>query len=154
MRHDDQRYEEPPVFSLHDDRPGLINARKTFIDLGDPSGYKWAISYLGSWIHWQKLMRAKWFVAAYNEWVEELNIKLRSEALDVIRSIAHEEGNKSALAAARYIAELEKRSQIKGRPTKVAMEAELKRQVQILDETADDAERIGLKVINGGKNGN
>ena len=40
-----------PVFTLYNDSPGLINARKTFVELGDPSGYKWAMLYLGDYEH-------------------------------------------------------------------------------------------------------
>lgn len=142
------RYEDPPVFTLYEDKPGFINARKTFIELGDPTGYKWAITYLDSWIHWEKLLRAKWFKEAYDSWMVELNAKLQSEAISKIREIAMDPESKSALPAARYLAELEKKRNTKGRPAKATIDAELKRITQIDKDTEDDAQRIGLKVVN------
>jgi hypothetical protein len=147
----DQRSGEA-VFSLYEDIPGLINARKTFIALGDPTGYQWAVTYLDSWQHFQKLMKAPWFRTAFTHWNEELTAKRKSEALAKIREIAMEEGNKSALPAARYLAELDKRSSARGRPTKVEMDAELRKQVNVLEIEDEDMERMGLKVITGGKN--
>lgn len=141
-----------PVFSLYSDRPGLVNARKTFVALGDPTGYRWCMEYLGDWEHWKKLMKCPWFVKAFDAWNDELNIKLRSEAMDVIRAIANEEGNKSALPAARYLAELDKTAK-RGRPGKAEITAEAKKLAEASQDQNDDMQRIGLKIINGGKDG-
>lgn len=138
-----------PVFTLYEDRKGYINARKTFVELGDPTGYQWAMKYLGDWNHWLKLMKAPWFVAAYETWISELNTKLKSEAIGTIREIAAVEG-KSQLPAARFLAELEKSSQ-RGRPSKAEVDANLKRQTKVLEQEDEDLARIGLRVVKGGK---
>ncbi len=144
-------WDKPPVFTLYEDRDGLINARKTFVELNDPSGYKWAIKYLGDWNHWQRLMKCQWFQTAVNAWRDELVMKLQSEAIDVIKEIAQTPEHKSALPAARYLHELGKQSGGRGRPSKATIDAELKREVEARTDTDLDAERIGLRVVQGGR---
>lgn len=148
---------QPPIFSLHEDGERLINARKTFLALEDPTGYEWAMHYLdGSYAHFQKLLRCPWFKEAYDSWVEELRMRLRVKALRTIREIAsgEVEGTPAAtvLAASRYIAEAGwDRKETRGRPSKEELKGELRAQANILSQEREDMERIGLKVINGGK---
>jgi hypothetical protein len=136
-----------PVFTLYEDRPGLINARKTFIELEDPTGYQWAIKYLGDWSHWLKLMKAPWFREAYETWLDELSIKLKSEAIQKIRAIAEKEGDKQALPAARYLADETWNKSPRGRPSKAQLQGELKKEVERLSIEDEDAKRIGLRVV-------
>lgn len=146
-----------PVFTLYDaDKPGYICFRTTFVELNDPTGYQWAMKYLGDWEHWEKLVKCKWFQEALTKARDEIYIKNRSEALNVIRDIALAGDVKSRLPAARYLAELESNlnKNSAGRPSKAAIEGELKNAVKALSVEDEDAERIGLKVINGGKRGN
>jgi len=142
-----QRMDEEPVFSLHDDIPGLINARKAFVNTNDPTGYTWAMTYLGSWEHFQKLMKARWFREAFDLWVEELAAKRKSEAIAAIREIASDETNKSRLPAARFLAELDKKPHTRGRPSKEEISAELKQQMKELTVEDEDAARIGLRIV-------
>lgn len=134
-----------PVFTLHDDKEGYINARKAFVELDDPTGYKWAMKYLGDWSHWLALEKCKWFRDALAIWREELRMKQKAEAIESIRVIAASD-DKQALVAARYIAEQgwEKRPSTRGRPSKEELAGELKRNVDILAEEEEDAKRIGL----------
>jgi hypothetical protein len=146
-----------PVFSLNEDRDGLINCRKTFLELEDPTGYLWSQQYLGSYEHWEKLMRAPWFQEAYQSWLEELKMKIKVRALKKIKEIASGdiEGTPQAtvLAAARYLADAGYEAKPgRGRPSKEDLKGELKRQAQILSEEEKDLQRIGgLQVIQGGR---
>lgn len=142
-----------PVFTLYEQRSGLICFRTTFVELNDPTGYKWAIQYLGDYEHWIKLMKAPWFRAAYEHALAELYMKLKSEGVRKIQELANDETSKSALAAARYLAELHGHlnKATKGRPSKAQMDAELKNAVALVEAEDEDAERIGLTVIKGGK---
>lgn len=142
-----------PVFSLYSDIDGLINARETFIQEGDPTGYKWAMKYLKSWEHFEQLMEAGWFRKAYEKWMQELKSKLQSEALEKIKEIASEDSSQ-ALAAAKYLATHEWENKPRrglGRPTKDQITGELKKAVQVLTEEDLDAQRMGLTLIKGGK---
>jgi hypothetical protein len=141
------------VFSLYDDVPGLINCQRTFVELGDPTGYKWAMMYLRDWNHWQKLIDVPWFREAYETWVNELSMKQRSEAIARIQDIARSENDAQALPASKYIAERgwEKSLPSRGRPSKSEVAGELKRAIAAATVEDEDAARIGLTLIKGGK---
>lgn len=135
------------IFSLYSDKPDHINCRKTFVSLEDPTGYKWALEYLGDWEHWQALMKCKWFAKAYEAWCEELTIKLKAEAMGIIASEMRNGDSKSRIPAARYLADdaFNKISPRKaGAPTKTEVSAEMKKALRELAVQKDDAERIGL----------
>lgn len=142
-----------PIFTLYEDRPGLISARKTFVAMEDPTGRKWALTYLGDWEHWLRLMKAQWFRDAYDVWISELNEHLKSKAIAKILEVMKSENGAQALAAAKFIAAEEYKKSGRGRPSKAELQGELKRAVQQLEVEDEDLERIGLKVIQGGKSG-
>lgn len=133
------------IFSLDDDIPGLINCRKTFIALRDPTGYKWAMKYLNSYEHFEKLLQADWFESAYQGWLRELKTLLKSEAVERISQIA-QEASPQALMANKYLAtaDWEKAAHGRGKPSKAELKGELRKQVRILEQEQDDAKRIGL----------
>lgn len=140
-----------PVFTLNKDHPGLINARKTFVELCDPTGYKWAMLYLGDYAHWLHLLKQQFFRDAYETWMDELNMKLKSEAIARLQEIAKSD-TAQATVANKYLASREYDKAERGRPSKSEITGELKRAVQMSEMERDDLERIGgLKVINGGK---
>lgn len=146
----DQKPDIKPVFSLHGDYPGLINARKTFVHLRDPTGYQWAMLYLGDWAHWKALMKCKWFVEALGEWQAELDIAIQSENIQRIQAIAKDESDKGRGAAAKWLAEKqykEKKGPGRGRPTKEELQGELKKQAEASQSEDADLERIGLKLV-------
>lgn len=136
-----------PIFSLQKDVPGMINSRTTFIRIGDPTGYKWAVKYLGDHAHWIKLMNCPWFVRAYETWKKELNLKLQADAIQRIVEISNSDNPSQALAAAKYVAEEGWSRQTKGRPSKTMVDQELKRLTEEASNELDDMQRIGLKVI-------
>lgn len=136
-----------PIFTLYKEHPKYISARKTFVELGDPTGYKWAMKYLGDYEHWIYLMKSPWFREAYETWMNELNQKQLSEAIEVIKDIALSGDSKSALPAARYLAEQGWKKPTAGRPSKQTIAAELQRAMRQKTEEDDDADRIGLKVV-------
>jgi len=145
----DQRAQDvKPVFSLYDEVPGLINCRSTFIELSDPTGYKWATTYLGSWEHWEKLLETTWFVEALESWRRELAQKMTATAIEKIKTICESsENDAQVIAAAKYIAEQGWKKTGRGRPTHKKDPVS----TAIREIENDDALRIGLKVIDGGR---
>jgi|SRR6478609_834378 len=136
-----------PLFTLFDRRDGYRCACDDFIALEDPTGYLWAMTYLGDYNHWERLMRTPWFPEVFEEWRRRLAIKQQSEAIAKIRAISETSGPQ-ALAAAKYLAEqgwLPKAT--KGRPTKEQVAAELKKETKVQQELLDDADRIGLRLV-------
>ena len=143
-----------PIFTLYSDRPGLISGRKTFVELRDPTGRRWAEKYLGDWEHWLRLLKAPWFQTALEVWQAELREVLRSEAFARIYSAMDSENPAQSLAAAKFIATEEFHKDKAGRPSKEKLHGELKRAVEQFTIEDEDMERMGLKVIKGGKGGN
>lgn len=141
----------PPVFSLNVDKPGLINARTTFVELMDPTGVEWADKYLGSYRHWLKLCEKEWFAAALDGWLAEIKMRQTAISIKKIQEIAAGDSAQS-INANKYLAEEGWKKSGRGRPSKAEMDAELKKNVKAIEDTADDLARIGgLKVIKGGK---
>lgn len=138
-----------PIFTLYHDHPKYINARKTFVELGDPSGYKWAMQYLGDYDHWRALMKCEWFREAYEEWMEEVNAKLASEGLDAVRRVARSENDSQALAAGKWLASKEWDKKQRGRPSKAEVAAATKQEVKKRTVEDEDLARIGLVINNG-----
>lgn len=142
-----------PIFSLDQDRPGLINARTTFVELLDVTGYQWAIKYLNSWEHFEYLCRSSWFQEYLQEWRNEIQTNLKSYAISRITQIATASENEAqALAAAKYLAEAGWEKHGRGRPSKSEVRGEMKRLTDKISNVDADAERLGLTVIAGGRN--
>lgn len=137
-----------PVFSIHSDVEGLINARRTFLDEGDPTGYKWAVKYLDGWQHFLRLRETQWFNIALDLWLSELHAKMQAEALKKVEDIA-KSPSKSAFQAAKYLADkgwikpLSKR----GRPSKDEINNELRRATQTTEQDEDDFKRAAIKLV-------
>lgn len=149
MVRQDERVDVEPVFTLMHDRPGLINCRKTFVEIGDPTGYQWSMQYLKDYDHWLHLMKNSfWFREAVEDWLVELKAKLKAEGIQAIRKQARDSDNPSlAQAAAKYLANEEWDKKEKGRPTNAQIQAAVKQQTRKRTEEDDDLERIGLKVV-------
>lgn len=136
-----------PVFTFDSDRPGLINFKRTFVEEGDITGYKWSIKYLESYDHWLYLMKREWFADQYERAKNELLTKMRAEALINITTISTlSENETQRLAASKYLAERGWEKGRVGRPEKV--KGELKKEIEAYEE---DLARMGLTVIDGGK---
>lgn len=137
-----------PIFSLYNDRPGMVNCQKTFVGLGDPTGYKWAMKYLGSWEHFLRLTENQWFSEALAKWRQELETKQLAEDLEVIRNISRSDA-KDKLTAAKYLANREWEKPKRGRPTKKEVAGALKEEMRRATGEQDDYDRIKdrLKVV-------
>lgn len=141
-----------PMFSLHQDVPGVINFRKEYVRDGDVTGYKTGTRLLENYDHWQLLMRASWFREAKKVWDEELASKMDSEALQTLTEIMRDtEGAKTSerISAARIL--LQKAKQIsstpkakneRGRPSKEEIEGNLKILTEEEKILQDDIRRI------------
>lgn len=141
------RWTYQPIFTFFDRRDGYRCACDDFMELRDPTGYKWAMRYLGDYNHFEALMSTSWFPAVFREWGRRLGIMLQAEALQKIQEVSMGEGPQ-AMAAAKYIAERGwEPKATKGRPSKAAVEEQVKHDAKLQKEQDDDAERIGLRVV-------
>lgn len=124
----------------------LSDWRKTYIRVADPTEYATAMELIGSWEHWLALRANPVLAAHFNEWLQEVEIKLRSSGVKELMKVAGRTGSPGAAAAARWLAEggfiEDRRLRTKdGRKR----EEEVKKQVQ--DRTAADAARLGLVAV-------
>ena len=118
----------PPIFTLREfdvydpeKNKTYPSFRRLFLSHSDPTGYTFAKEVLGSYSHWQKLLKTHWFVIELDKWLVELDVKLQSEGMQKIRELAKGESG-SAFQAAKYLAEKEARQKV-GRPKKPPKEA-------------------------------
>lgn len=136
-----------PKFSLHRDKPGLINFGKEYIAYGDMTGYKMASKYLDGYSHWNLLMKSQWFKDAKAVWDEEIEARLYAESMETLVAISKGEGPQ-AIQAAKFLATKQYKEKGfgrgKGRPTKEQVEGLLKQEAEDMKTLHNDAERIRL----------
>lgn len=143
-----------PTFHLYGEpKDGLISCQKTFLDIGDPTGLQWAEKYLGGYEHLQVLLRCTWFLEAFTAYQDELRLKQETDGLQIIKDIAKDTGNKARFQAAKFLVDHARKKDLvkRGRPSEEEVTGELKKEVEARKSSISDAERIGLKVIEGGK---
>ena len=139
--------EYKPVYTLKGypvEKDGVTypSAKAIYMECSDPSEYRAAMAIVGSWQHWLVLRKNPEIAVAIDEWREELEVKLRSEALTSVRNISQKEDG-SALNAAKYIAEYAwTRSGKRGRPTSDEVNKEKRKEAAILSQLERDAERM------------
>lgn len=155
LRHQAGNYE--PVFTLKpydlqkEDKlyPSLKKIYMTYDHIPNFE-YEFAQDVFGSWDHWIKLTGASLGVKeTIQEWRDELDIRIKAQSLKAMM-IASRDNDAKGVNAAKYLAE-KGYAQKRGRPSKEEVERERKIQAGAHKELADDMERIGLKIVEGGK---
>ena len=143
------------IFTLKDQ--DVVNTKgKTLLSLkrlylenvsNDPTEYTFAMTVFGTWDIWDTIRRNATLRRYYSKWREEVDVRIKSEA---IRSIAEEmrEGGRSSFTAAKLL--LDRGWIEKVNPNDRKSEQQ-KRKDQTLDRQAmqmlsKDAERLGLKL--------
>jgi hypothetical protein len=92
-----------PVYTLKEyDHRGCLSMYKIYIECG--SEYEAAIKLLGSWSHWNKLLKAQWFFKHVEKWREERILK---EAA-VGRATLMEKAKEGSVSAAKELLSFEK----------------------------------------------
>jgi hypothetical protein len=80
----------------------LKQVKSMFLDARDPSEYTAAMSIVGDWDHWLQLRNHPQLKGIIDHWHEELQVKLRSEAItDMVRHSKAPGGT----AAAKWLAD-------------------------------------------------
>jgi len=127
-----------PVYTLQE-------WKDVFLDLRDPSEYSAAMALLGDWEHWLEVRNHALIKPHIDKWQAELDVKLRSEAIQQMKAHAKQPGG---TAAAKWLADKgyaqEGTKKAVGRPKK---EEEVP--TPSLGRIAGDMARLGIVV--GGK---
>ena len=113
----------------------FISLRKLYLEMMDPTEYQFACKYLWGWEHWQRIIENKMLYAYIERWQEELEVKIRAEAVKRMLSL------ESNFNAVKWAADGHWNVR-RGRPTKAERERERKVRERAVKETETDSERI------------
>jgi hypothetical protein len=144
MRPSNSKY--PAYFTLKDqDTPeGHISMRRKYLEIADPTEYAVGVSLLGDFKHWQALCELSWFKAHVDRWRIELQTKLESQAVSVLKEVSSDKNASGRVQAAKLLVERpwERKDSLRGRPSKVELEGYKKQAIQDSDEVDEDYARI------------
>lgn len=134
--HENRRLPAVPVYTLKDyEHKGYPSMYKIYI--ASDTEYEAAIKLLGSWRHWKKLCRSKFFHPYIDEWREER--RLLEEALARTALLRSLEDNN--ISAARTILEGSKRKGA-GRPTNNEVAGNMKQAVEDMQDLDNIVQRM------------
>jgi hypothetical protein len=113
------------------------------MELADPLEFRFANTYLDGYEHWTMLCNCTWFKPIVARWRNELELKIRSEALLRLEQDAVS-GSRSSAQSNRFLLDrgwvLEKNT--KGRPSKAEIKKEAQKAAQLQKDTEADLARI------------
>src|SRR3990167_5923662 len=112
-----------------------------FLEIADPTEYKAAIVLAESWEVWSNLKRnwPHFRNVILPLWLEEVDVKLRSEAiLNLISQSQDEKGTQ----AAKWLAEGRYKKRAPGKPSKAEIEREAKIAARVTDTVQDEVARV------------
>ncbi len=120
--------------------------KRLYLEIADPTEYEFAKTCLLGWPHWRRLKENKVLRVYFDEWAEELEVKLRSEGVMGLMDLTTSEGGN--FQAAKWMAEKGWEKLKPGRPAKSAGEREARINDRINDEVSATVLRMS-KVNNG-----
>lgn len=97
--------------------------KRLYLEIGDPTEYKFAKTCLLGWRHWKRLCENKIFKPFVTEWRDELEVMIRSEG--ILNILEQSESN---YQAAKWMSDRGWDKRSAGRPSKA--EADRERRVQ------------------------
>ena len=115
--------------------------RRLYLECEDITEYEFANKYFGGWSHWKRLQGNKRILREIDEWREELEVKIRAQA---IRSIVDQTASESqgSFQAAKWLADKGWDKARVGRPSKSDKEKDDKIAEKLADEFAGDVARL------------
>lgn len=115
-----------------------IALKPIYLDMRDPTEYTFANDWFLGWKHWMRICDNKVLRREIDQWREELEIKLRSQAIrDMIKSA--EGGN---YQASKWLVDRGWHTRGAGRPSKAEVEAEKKILSAVNEEYSADVIRL------------
>lgn len=116
----------------------LEEAKQAYLSCEDLTGYLFATTFLGGWQHFLALKESPALTHHIVQWEDELEVKLRSSALQTLYNSA--KTGKDSVSAKYIVNGGWKRREGAGRPTKEERDRATKIQSKIYDE-------FGLKLV-------
>ena len=108
--------------------------------------YEFATERLGGWEHWIRLTKGFQTRAFIAQWREELEIKIKANAIKSMIKTSIE-GGSPGTTASKWLAE-KGYVPTRGRPSKEEKAGFLKQEDAVNKEIEDDLARVGLKIVN------
>lgn len=135
-------YSPYAIYSLDDndkEYKGKIypSLKKKYIEEADIGEYHFATTYLLGWKHWLRMNENKLLREHFDEWREELEIKIRSEAIKTLV-----EDMSDNFQAIKWLAEKGWERKTVGRPKKFDLEKENNMRKRINEEFEADVIRL------------
>jgi hypothetical protein len=139
------------VYTLkNESHEGYPSLKQLYMEVGDPTEYRFAVGYLSGVEHWEKLCDCAWFKPYVKSWRRELELKFRAEALNTIKTIADNETSKDRFAANKFLLEKgwakEPEGRKAGRPSKQEIQDAANDIVLNNTQIIGDLDRLGIKV--------
>lgn len=123
-----KEYATDPITAIY----SIDEAKQYYMECKDITGYLFAVTYLGGWQHWLALHTSPILEPILKEWEEELEVKLRSEAVQNIVALSKSD---KGYQAAKYLADRGwKVRETAGRPSKEEIQRETRVQSKMYDE--------------------
>lgn len=116
---------------------GLTDLRELYLSCEDPTEYEFALKAFGSWKAWKGMRNNKRVLPFLEEWREEAEIKLKSEMVSNMISLADE----GAFQATKFVYDLGGKAQV-GRPKKDTQARDKRIKEVVASEFADDLARM------------
>lgn len=133
------------VFTMKDDdhefRGKLYpSLRKLFLEMEDVTEYQFANTYLLGWSHWKRLNNNQVLAHNFEEWREELELKIRASAIkSIIEASVSDSGG---FQAAKWLADRGWDKRGAGRPSKAEVERHKRVEEKLDNEFGADIARL------------
>jgi hypothetical protein len=127
----------------------LLSLHKLYVSMvpSDPTEYDFAMTIFGSWDVWSAICKSPLVKNHVAKWRNEVEIKVKSQAIQAI-AMEMKEGGRSSFSAAKLLLEkgwLDKDNASVAKKKLQAKEEE-EQNKQALSFLSEDAERLGIKV--------
>ena len=131
-----------------DGRP-LVSLQQLYVSMvpNDPTEYEFAQTVFGSWEVWEKIKKAPQIAPFVKRWKNEVEIKVKSQAIQAI-AMEMKEGGRSSFSAAKLLLEkgwLDKDNASQAKK-KLAMKEQEEQNKEALSLLSEDAQRLGIKI--------
>lgn len=142
-----QKDPEQAIYTIKDyDWNGYPSLYRLYMEMGDLTEYEFANTYLENWDHWLLLCSTSFFEPVVTRWRQELDLKVRSEALKRIRVEAANGDSKNQFQANKILIDRTWESKLpsapRGRPSNDELKNELKRRADEQAQLEEDLRRI------------
>jgi len=127
----------------------MVSLQQIYVAMvpNDPTEYEFAQTVFGSWEVWDKIQRAPQIAPFVKKWRNEVEIKVKSQAIQAIAT-EMKEGGRSSFSAAKLLLEkgwLDK-DNVSQAKRKLKAKEEEEQNKQALSLLSEDADRLGIKI--------